>query len=240
MEKKEWMQELEKKAKKMQIELSNQQLEQFYLYMNLLLEWNEKINLTAITDPKEIILKHFIDSITIAPYLKNAQSILDIGTGAGFPGIPLAILENSKDFVLMDSLNKRIIFLQEVIQNIALTGVQAIHGRAEELGKEKEHREHYDLVTSRAVAKLNILLEYMLPFVKVGGRCICMKSQEIEEELEEAKQAIELLGGKLERVDEIILPESDVKRKIIVIQKVRQTPIKYPRKPGTPSKEPIH
>lgn len=240
MEKKEWMQELEKKAKKMQIELSNQQLEQFYLYMNLLLEWNGKINLTAITDPKEIILKHFIDSITIAPYLKNAQSILDIGTGAGFPGIPLAILENSKDFVLMDSLNKRIIFLQEVIQNIALTGVQAIHGRAEELGKEKEHREHYDLVTSRAVAKLNILLEYMLPFVKVGGRCICMKSQEIEEELKEAKQAIELLGGKLERVDEIILPESDVKRKIIVIQKVRQTPIKYPRKPGTPTKEPIH
>ena len=240
MEKKEWMQELEKKAKKMQIELSNQQLEQFYLYMNLLLEWNEKINLTAITDPKEIILKHFIDSITIAPYLKNAQSILDIGTGAGFPGIPLAILENSKDFVLMDSLNKRIIFLQEVIQNIALTGVQAIHGRAEELGKEKEHREHYDLVASRAVAKLNILLEYMLPFVKVGGRCICMKSQEIEEELEEAKQAIELLGGKLERVDENILPESDVKRKIIVIQKVRQTPIKYPRKPGTPTKEPIH
>ncbi len=240
MEKKDWIQELEKKAKKMQIELSNQQLEQFYLYMNLLLEWNEKINLTAITDPKEIILKHFIDSITIAPYLKNAQSILDIGTGAGFPGIPLAILENSKDFVLMDSLNKRIIFLQEVIQNIALTRVQAIHGRAEELGKEKEHREHYDLVTSRAVAKLNILLEYMLPFVKVGGRCICMKSQEIEEELEEAKQAIELLGGKLERVDEIILPESDVKRKIIVIQKVRQTPIKYPRKPGTPTKEPIH
>ena len=194
MEKKDWIQELERKAKKMKIELSNQQLEQFYLYMNLLLEWNEKINLTAITDPKEIILKHFIDSITIATYLKNAQSILDIGTGAGFPGIPLAILENSKDFILMDSLNKRIIFLQEVIQKLTLTRVQAIHGRAEELGKEKEHREHYDLVTSRAVAKLNILLEYMLPFIKMGGRCICMKSQEIEEELEEAKQAIELLG----------------------------------------------
>jgi 16S rRNA (guanine527-N7)-methyltransferase len=239
MEKKDWIQELERKAKKMKIELSNQQLEQFYLYMNLLLEWNEKINLTAITDPKEIILKHFIDSITIATYLKNAQSILDIGTGAGFPGIPLAILENSKDFILMDSLNKRIIFLQEVIQKLTLTRVQAIHGRAEELGKEKEHREHYDLVTSRAVAKLNILLEYMLPFIKMGGRCICMKSQEIEEELEEAKQAIELLGGKLEKVDEIILPESDVKRKIIVIQKVRQTPIKYPRKPGIPTKEPI-
>ena len=170
MEKKDWIQELERKAKKMKIELSNQQLEQFYLYMNLLLEWNEKINLTAITDPKEIILKHFIDSITIATYLKNAQSILDIGTGAGFPGIPLAILENSKDFILMDSLNKRIIFLQEVIQKLTLTRVQAIHGRAEELGKEKEHREHYDLVTSRAVAKLNILLEYMLPFIKMGGR----------------------------------------------------------------------
>ena len=216
MKKEEWMQDLKEKANKMQIELSNQQLEQFYLYMNLLLEWNEKINLTAIIEPKEIILKHFIDSITIAPYLKNAKYILDIGTGAGFPGIPLSILEKEKEFILMDSLNKRINFLQEVIKKLELPKVQAIHGRAEELGKTIEHREHYDLVTSRAVAKLNILLEYMLPFVKVGGRCICMKSQEIQEELEESKKAIELLRGKLEKVDEIILPESDIKRKIIV------------------------
>lgn len=239
MKKEEWMQDLKEKAKKMKIELSNQQLEQFYLYMNLLLEWNEKINLTTIVEPNEIILKHFIDSITLISYLNNTQSILDVGTGAGFPGIPLAILEKNKNFILMDSLNKRINFLQEIIQKLALTKVQAIHGRAEELGKEEEYREHYDLVTSRAVAKLNILLEYMLPFVKVGGRCICMKSQEIEEELKEAKKAIEVLGGKLEKVEEIHLPESDIKRKIVVIKKVKQTPIQYPRKPGTPVKDPI-
>ena len=240
MDKQEWMQELKQKANQMQIILSDTKLEEFYQYMQLLQTWNEKMNLTAITDEKEILFKHFIDSLSILPYIEQANCILDVGTGAGFPGIPLKIVQEDKQITLLDALQKRITFLEEVIKTLGLSKIEAKHGRAEEFVKEKGQREGYDVVTSRAVARLSVLLEYMLPFVKVGGRCICMKSQEIEEELEEAKQAIELLGGKLERVDEIILPESDVKRKIIVIQKVRQTPIKYPRKPGTPTKEPIH
>jgi len=225
------------KANCIGIEISQENAKQFYKYMKLLLEWNEKMNLTAITDPEEIILKHFVDSLTIMPYLSNANTILDVGTGAGFPGLPLKILEDNKEFTLLDSLNKRIIFLQNVISELELKNVQAIHGRAEEYISQK--RESYDIVTSRAVAKLNVLIEYMLPFVKVGGRCICMKSFEIEGELKEAKKAIEILGGKIEKVDEITLPTTDIKRKIVIIKKIKNTPNKYPRKAGTPAKEPI-
>lgn len=225
------------KANCIGIEISQENAKQFYKYMKLLLEWNEKMNLTAITDPEEIILKHFVDSLTIMPYLSNANTILDVGTGAGFPGLPLKILEDNKEFTLLDSLNKRIIFLQNVISELELKNVQAIHGRAEEYISQK--RESYDIVTSRAVAKLNVLIEYMLPFVKVGGRCICMKSFEIEEELKEAKKAIEILGGEIEKIDEITLPNTDIKRKIVVIKKVKNTLSKYPRKAGTPAKEPI-
>ncbi len=225
------------KANCIGIEISQENAKQFYKYMKLLLEWNEKMNLTAITDPEEIILKHFVDSLTIMPYLSNANTILDVGTGAGFPGLPLKILEDNKEFTLLDSLNKRITFLQNVISELELKNVQAIHGRAEEYISQK--RESYDIVTSRAVAKLNVLIEYMLPFVKVGGRCICMKSFEIEGELKEAKKAIEILGGKIEKVDEITLPTTDIKRKIVIIKKIKNTPNKYPRKAGTPAKEPI-
>ena len=225
------------KANCIGIEISQENAKQFYKYMKLLLEWNEKMNLTAITDPEEIILKHFVDSLTIMPYLSNANTILDVGTGAGFPGLPLKILEDNKEFTLLDSLNKRITFLQNVISELELKNVQAIHGRAEEYISQK--RESYDIVTSRAVAKLNVLIEYMLPFVKVGGRCICMKSFEIEGELKEAKKAIEILGGKIEKVDEITLPTTDIKRKIVIIKKIKHTPNKYPRKAGTPAKEPI-
>lgn len=239
MEKQEFIQDLNAKSKKINISLTKKQIEQFYTYMQLLLEWNEKINLTAITDKKEIILKHFIDSISIISYLNEANKILDIGTGAGFPGIPLKILEENKEFVLLDSLNKRIIFLNEIINKLELNKIQAVHGRAEEFIKQKNERESYDIVTSRAVARLNILLEYMLPFVKVGGKCICMKSSEIDEEIEEAAKAISILGGEIEKIDEIILPQSDIKRKIIVIKKIKNTPNKYPRKPGIPTKEPI-
>ena len=239
MEKQVFKQELEQKAKKMQINLSENQVNQFYKYMELLLEWNEKINLTAIIEPKEIILKHFIDSITILPYINTQNKVLDIGTGAGFPGIPLKILNKENEFTLLDSLNKRINFLNDVIQNLKLEKIRAIHGRAEEFIKQNGERESYDIVTSRAVARLNILLEYMLPFTKIGGKCICMKSFEIDEELEEAKKAIEILGGELEKVDVITLPESDIKRKIVVIKKVKNTLPKYPRKAGTPEKEPI-
>lgn len=239
MEKQVFKQELEQKAKKMQINLNENQVDQFYKYMELLLEWNEKINLTAIIEPKEIILKHFIDSVTILPYINTQNKVLDIGTGAGFPGIPLKILNKENEFTLLDSLNKRINFLNDVIQRLNLEKIKAIHGRAEEFINQNGERESYDIVTSRAVARLNILLEYMLPFTKIGGKCICMKSFEIDEELEEAKKAIEILGGELEKVDVITLPESDIKRKIVVIKKVKNTLLKYPRKAGTPEKEPI-
>lgn len=228
---------LEEKVKKMGISITDSKKSHFYKYMILLLEWNKKMNLTAITNPEDIILKHFIDSISIIPYIKESNEILDIGTGAGFPGIPLKIIEDNKNFTLLDSLNKRIIFLQHVIDHLNLNKIQAIHGRAEEFIKEK--RECYDAVTSRAVARLNILLEYMLPFVKIGGKCICMKSIEIEKELKEARKAIEILGGKIEKIETISLPNSDIKRNNVIIKKIKCTPNQYPRKAGIPEKKPI-
>ncbi len=230
--------ELEIKAKQIEIELTKEQIEKYYNYMNLLLEWNEKINLTAIIEPREIILKHFVDSLTIAKYIKDDEKLIDVGTGAGFPGIPLSIVKENTDIVLLDSLNKRINFLEEVKENLKLENITTIHGRAEEFGKNKNEREKYDIATSRAVASLNILLEYLLPLVKVGGRAICMKGSNIEE-IENAKNALEILGGKIEKIEEITLPNSDIKRNIIIVKKVKNTPSKYPRKPGTPSKEPI-
>lgn len=239
MEIQDFICEIKEKSRALNIEITEEQAMQFYNYMELLLEWNEKMNLTAITEPKEVILKHFIDSMTILPYIEEAESILDIGTGAGFPGIPLKIIEDNKKFVLLDSLNKRINFLQNVITNLNLNNIEAIHDRAEDFIKEENQRESYDIVTSRAVARLNVLLEYMLPFVKIGGKCICMKSSEIEEEIDEAKRAIEILGGEIEKIDIINLPDSDIKRKIIIIKKITHTPTKYPRKAGIPTKEPI-
>lgn len=230
--------ELEIAAKQIEIELTKEQIEKYYNYMNLLLEWNEKINLTAIIEPREIILKHFVDSLTIAKYIKDDEKLIDVGTGAGFPGIPLSIVKENTDIVLLDSLNKRINFLEEVKENLKLENITTIHGRAEEFGKNKKERETYDIATSRAVAPLNILLEYLLPLVKVGGKAICMKGSNIEE-IENAKNALEILGGQIEKIEEITLPNSDIKRNIIIVKKVKNTPSKYPRKPGTPSKEPI-
>ena len=230
--------ELENVAKQIEIELTKKQIEKFYNYMNLLLEWNEKINLTAIIEPREVILKHFVDSLTIAKYIKENEKLIDVGTGAGFPGIPLSIVKENKDIVLLDSLNKRINFLEEVKENLKLENITTIHGRAEEFGKNRKEREIYDIATSRAVAPLNILLEYLLPLVKVGGKAICMKGSNIKE-IENAKNALEILGGKIEKIEEITLPNSDIKRNIIIVKKVKNTPSKYPRKPGTPSKEPI-
>lgn len=239
MEKEEFKRELAKKAMQFEINLSEEQQGMFYEYMQLLLEWNEKMNLTAITEPKEVLIKHFIDSISIKPYIEKGEKVLDVGTGAGFPGIPLKIVLPDNEFILLDSLNKRINFLKQVITNLKLEKIEAIHGRAEEFCKIPKKREGYDIVTSRAVAKLNVLLEYMLPFVKIGGKCICMKSSEISEELQEAGKAIEVLGGKIEKVEEIILENTDIQRKIVIIKKIKETPKKYPRKAGTPIKEPI-
>lgn len=230
--------ELKRKAKQMGVSLKEEQIQKFYQYMNLLLEWNEKMNLTAIIEPKEILLKHFVDSLIIANYIEEGQSLIDVGTGAGFPGIPLAIVKEEVEITLLDSLNKRIRFLQEVIEVLQLKNIRAVHARVEEFAKNKKEREQYDIATSRAVAPLNVLSEYLLPLVKIGGKCICMKGSNIEE-IKEAEKAVTVLGGEIKKVEEITLPESDMKRHIITLNKVKGTPSKYPRKPGTPSKEPI-
>ena len=239
MEFEEFKREFEKYLAKMNISLLKEQYGQFYAYMELLIEWNEKMNLTAITDPKEIILKHFVDSLTIAKYVKEDKSIIDMGTGAGFPGIPIKIYRKDVKVVLADSLNKRIKFLDEVIDKLKLENVETIHCRAEELGKNKHYREKFDYATSRAVANLSTLSEYLMPFVKLNGKCIFMKTIEVEEELEKAKKAIKTLGGKVEKVDKFEIPESDLGRSIIIVKKEKITPSKFPRKPGTPAKEPL-
>ena len=227
MEIKELMNIDEEKAKK------------FQKYKDLLLEWNNKINLTAITEENEIILKHFIDSCTILKYIEDNQKIIDIGTGAGFPGIPLKIMNESLKITLVDSLNKRVNFLNEVISELKLENIEGIHSRAEDLGRDNNYREKYDVATSRAVANLSTLLEYLMPFVKVNGICICMKGPNIEEELNEAKKAINELSGKLEGVYNFKLPNSDIERNIIIVRKVDKIKLKYPRKAGMPAKEPI-
>ena len=239
MKMEEFKREFEKYLEKMSISLNKEQYDQFYAYMVLLIEWNEKINLTAITEPQEIILKHFVDSLTIAKYIEEGKTIIDMGTGAGFPGIPLKIYRNDVKVVLADSLNKRIKFLNEVIEKLQLKNIETIHCRAEELGKNKEYREKFDYATSRAVANLSTLSEYLLPFVKLNGSGIFMKTMEIDEELENAKKAIKILGGGIEKVDKFEIPESDLGRSIIIVKKDKQTPSKYPRKPGTPAKEPL-
>lgn len=231
--------DFKQKLNEFDIKINDEQIKSFEKYMNLLLEWNEKINLTAITQPEEVKLKHFVDSLTVLKYINDDDKVIDIGTGAGFPGIPLKIMNKNTKITLLDSLNKRINFLNIVIEKLDLSNIQAIHGRAEEIARNKLYREKYDVVVSRAVANLSTLTEYMLPFVKVGGKCICMKGANVNEELERAQNAIKELGGEIERVDNFYLSDNDNERNIIVIKKVKETNPKYPRKAGTPSKEPL-
>ena len=227
-------------GKEINIVFTEEQLKKFYQYMNLLIEWNEKINLTAIVEPKEIILKHFIDSLTIIKYIEPNKSVIDIGTGAGFPGIPVKIMREDLDITLLDSLNKRIHFLNEVIQKLELKNITAVHARIEEYAKNKQYREKFDVATSRAVANLTTLSEYMLPMVALKGMAICMKGSEISEEISKSKNSIKILGGEIVHIEEFTLPKSDYKRNLIMIEKTKQTPSKYPRKPGIPSKEPLY
>ncbi|QUH19348.1 16S rRNA (guanine(527)-N(7))-methyltransferase RsmG [Alkaliphilus sp. B6464] len=228
-------------SKEMNVEITDHQVDQLIKYKDILLEWNQKMNLTAIEEEKEVMIKHFLDSLSCiqTKYLKTEGRMIDVGTGAGFPGVPLKIALPNIELTLLDSLKKRIGFLEEVCRETNLTNVEFLHGRAEDFGQDKAHREKYDYAVSRAVAALNVLVEYCLPFVKVGGYFICQKGPGLIEELPEAKNAIKILGGEV--VDQIVvdLPFSDITHHILVIKKIKQTPIKYPRKAGKPSKEPI-
>lgn len=209
---------------------------------SLLLEWNEKINLTAITDPDEVDIKHFLDSATCLAtgYIKDGAEIIDVGTGAGFPGVPIKILNEDLNITLLDSLNKRIKYLEDVVNRLELKNVKLVHSRAEDGGANKQYREKYDIALSRAVAAMNVLCEYCLPFVKVGGYFICQKGPAYKEELENAAKAIQLLGGKVKEVKSYKLSGSEITHYIIIIEKVKETPTKYPRKAGKPASEPIN
>jgi len=231
------------------IKLSDHQVQQFNYYKDILKGWNEKINLTAIEDDKEVIIKHFIDSLSIIPFLQKSLSpiahsplpglkLIDVGTGAGFPGIPLKIVYKNLKVTLLDSLDKRVKFLNEVVNKLDLAGIDAVHGRAEDFGNNREFREQFDISVARAVANLPVLLEYCMPFIKVNGKFIAMKGSSMEE-VDASKRALAAFGGEIEEIKEIILPSSDIKRNIIIVRKLRHTPTKYPRKAGKPSREPL-
>lgn len=221
--------------------LEKKQLCRFLTYYEILSEWNSFMNLTAITDFSEVVRKHFVDSLLLLKYLDfhGKMSLIDVGTGAGFPGIPLKIMLPDLRVTLLDSLKKRITFLEEVIERLELTGVEAIHGRAEDLAKPGQLRETYDFCVSRAVANLSTLSEYCIPFVKVGGIFISYKSEKVVQELEDAKKAITLLGGAVKEKADLVLPGSDEKRSLLLIEKRKKTPVKFPRKAGIPAKEPL-
>ena len=223
------------------VELSNKQVEQFIKYHEILVEWNSFMNLTGITEYEEVVQKHFVDSLALCKIidLSNVNNLIDIGTGAGFPGVPLKIAYPHLKVTLLDSLQKRIKFLNEVISQLGLENVETIHGRAEDFAKPSMKRESYDLCVSRAVANLASLSEYCLPYVSVGGYFIPYKSGKVEKELEESKKAVFLLGGKIEEEVKFDLPDSDISRSLIKIKKASSTPKKYPRKSGLATKEPI-
>lgn len=223
------------------VTLDDHQINQFITYYKMLVEWNEVMNLTAITEYDDVLKKHFVDSLSLikAYDVSRKAKVIDVGTGAGFPGLALKIAYPSLQITLLDSLNKRIQFLNSVIEQLGLTGVDTVHGRAEDFAKPDKLREKYDLCVSRAVANLSTLSEYCLPFVREGGLFISYKSEKISEEIEKAGKAISTLGGKVEGQVEFILPESDIYRNLFIIKKVKKTPSKYPRKAGLPSKEPL-
>lgn len=230
-----------KDLEQLHITLSEEQIEQFLTYYELLVEWNSVMNLTSIIEFDEVVKKHFIDSLSLinAVDLNREISIIDIGTGAGFPGIPLKIAFPSLNITLLDSLNKRVKFLNEVIQKLQLENITAVHGRAEDFAKPGSLRETFDICVSRAVANLSTLSEYCVPYVKKDGIFVSYKSERLTEELTKAKGAVFLLGGKIEDQVEFHLPNSDIYRNLLVIRKVKNTPLKYPRKAGLPTKEPL-
>lgn len=223
------------------LKFDQKKYDQFMLYKDLIKEWNEKINLTAIKEDEEIIKKHFIDSMKVFKFdqLKNAKNVIDIGTGGGFPGIPMKIIKPEVNIVLLDSLNKRIIFLNEVIKRLDLKNIKAIHGRAEDFAQEKQYREKFDVAVSRAVANLTVLSEYCIPYVKVGGYFVAMKGPAVEEEIKLSKNAIRMLGGQIEHIEKVHIEDSDLNHNLVIIKKVKQTHRDYPRKAGLVAKNPL-
>lgn len=225
-------------------ELTNKQKQQFKLYFKMLIEVNEHVNLTRITEEDEVYLKHFYDSITplftFGAVFKDGATLCDVGAGAGFPSIPLKILKPGLKVTIVDSLQKRLNFLKDLISELGLTDVELVHGRAEDVGQNKLYRERFDIVTARAVARMSVLSEYCLPLVKKGGYFVALKGPKAEDELDDGKKALEVLGGKLIKDEELTLPASEEERTLVLVQKVKSTPKKYPRQAGTPRRKPIH
>lgn len=223
------------------IEVNDQMISDLKTYREILVDWNQKMNLTGIEEEKEVFIKHFLDSISAVSngYIKDGISLIDVGTGAGFPGLPLKICLQNIKLTLLDSLNKRINFLQEVSNTVNLKDVEFIHGRAEDFGKNSDYREQYDVATARAVAGLPILMEFCVPFVKVGGYFVCLKGPNANLELEESKIAMDILGLEFVEKIDIELPNEELKHNILVFKKIKNTPEKYPRKAGKPAKSPI-
>ena len=240
---KQFAQWMEEECSQIGVTLSEKQMEQFFQYYEMLIQWNEVMNLTAITEMDQVVTKHFVDSMSLVKAVSELGSkeirIMDLGTGAGFPGIPLKIAFPNLKLTLLDSLNKRVKFLNEVIGTLGLEKVEAVHGRAEDFGRNPEYRGQFDLCVSRAVANLATLSEYCMPFVKVGGAFIPYKSGKVEEELNQARGAVKLLGGKIENTVSFELPKTEGERTLVVIRKVESTAKKYPRKASMPGKEPL-
>ena len=223
------------------LQFNEKKYEQFMQYKDLIKEWNEKVNLTAIKEDEEIVKKHFIDSMKVFKFneLKNAKNVIDIGTGGGFPGIPMKIIKPEINIVLLDSLNKRINFLNEVIRELGLENIKAIHGRAEDYAQEVQYREKFDVAVSRAVANLTVLSEFCIPYVKVGGYFVAMKGPAVEEEIKQSQNAIRMLGGRIEHIEKVEIEDSDLNHNLVIISKIAQKHKKYPRKAGMVTKSPL-
>ena len=228
-------------AEMLGVRLAEEQAEKLICYLKLLLEWNEKVNLTAISDPEEALTKHFLDSLSIfkTGLIRPGNKIIDVGTGAGFPGLVMKIAAPSLKVTLLDSLEKRLNFLRAVCSELGITDVSFVHMRAEDAGKDLSFREKYDIAAARAVANMSTLSEYLLPFVKTGGRCLALKGPLADEELEKAEKAVRLLGGRVENTINAEIPYTELKHRIVVIKKIKPCPAIYPRKAGTPAKQPL-
>ena len=227
--------------KEIGLDADDKMINKFLRFKDLLIEWNRKMNLTGITEENQIMIKHFLDSLTCLTtgVIGNDMKIIDVGTGAGFPGIPLKVYHDNLDITLLDSLKKRVRYLEVVCQELGLEGVSVLHGRAEDYGNKEGYRERYDLAVARAVAELSVLCEYCLPFVKINGYFIAQKGPRVYEEVSKSKKAIDVLGGKIIDTMEVKLPFTDIEHTLVIIKKIRLTPKQYPRKAGTPSKKPL-